>query len=51
MQDRGIEMVEVKIDVIGILADATAFTDFDRHGAGTRRHARRDPWLTAHSAP
>ena len=39
MQHRRVEVVEVEIDVV-LLADATAFADFQRHAA--RDHVARD---------
>ena len=39
VQHLGIEMVEMQVDVILVLADAAAFADFDRHGA--RDHVAR----------
>ncbi len=39
MQDRGIEMVQVQIDVIRTLADAASLADF--HGHGPRHHVAR----------
>ncbi len=39
MQDLRIEMIEVEIDVILVLADAAAFADLHRHGA--RNHVAR----------
>ena len=33
VQDLRIEMIEMQVDVVGVLADAAAFADLDRHGA------------------
>ena len=39
MQNLWVEMIEVQIDVIGMLADAATFANLNRHGA--RYHVAR----------
>jgi len=51
LQHLGIEMIEVQEDVILFLADAAAFTNFDRSSRARPRRAMPGPWPTAHSAP
>ncbi|QTK80385.1 hypothetical protein AT6N2_C2837 [Agrobacterium tumefaciens] len=53
MQDRRIEVIEMQEDVVLVLADAAAFTDFHRHAAGdnvTGGKVLRGRRITLHEA-
>ena len=53
VQHFGIEMIEMQEDVVAVLADATAFADFDGHGARddvTRREVLGRRGVTLHEA-
>lgn len=51
MQDRRIEVIEMQEDVVLVLADAAAFTDFHRHAARHDVRERQGPSRKAHNAP
>ena len=51
VQHLRVEMVEVQVDVVLVLADAAAFADLDRHGAADDVARGEVLGATAHSAP